>query len=48
VARFHARGYPVHVFTVNVLADDVRLCADVGVDVIITDRPKEVREQLAA
>ena len=47
VSRFHASGHQVHVFTVNSLAD-VRLCADLGVDVIITDRPREVRAELAA
>jgi glycerophosphoryl diester phosphodiesterase len=47
VSRFHSKGHQVHVFTVNTSAD-VRLCVELGVDAIITDRPKEVREQLAA
>jgi glycerophosphoryl diester phosphodiesterase len=47
VARFHAGGHEVYVFTVNSPAE-VQLCADLRVDAIITDRPKAVRGQLAA
>jgi len=46
VARVHARGHQVHVWTVND-PPDVELCADLGVDVLITDRPRDVRAQLA-
>ena len=47
VEKVHARGHQVHVWTVDD-PDDVRLCADLGVDVVITNRPAEVRRQLAA
>ena len=46
VEKVHARGHQVHVWTVDD-PRDVRLCADLGVDVIITNRPAEVRRQLA-
>jgi glycerophosphoryl diester phosphodiesterase len=45
VDRVHAAGGEVHVWTVNG-ADDVAYVADLGVDVIITNRPRAVREQL--
>jgi len=45
VARVHERGGEVHVWTVDHPAD-VEFCADLGVDVIITNRPSEVRKQL--
>ncbi|TJZ50279.1 glycerophosphodiester phosphodiesterase [Streptomyces piniterrae] len=45
VAKAHAAGHRVHVWTVNE-ADDVELCRDLGVDAIITNRPKQVRNQL--
>lgn len=38
VARAHAQGNEVHVWTVNT-EEDVALCADLGVDAIITDNP---------
>jgi glycerophosphoryl diester phosphodiesterase len=38
-------GYGVYVWVVNA-ADDVRLCQELGVDAIITDRPRFVRERL--
>jgi glycerophosphoryl diester phosphodiesterase len=47
VMRFRAAGHEVYVFTVNTPAD-VRLCAELSVDAIITDRPRAVRGQLAA
>lgn len=47
VARFHAAGHELYAFTVNAPAD-ARLCADLGVDAIITDRPGVIRGQLAA
>jgi glycerophosphoryl diester phosphodiesterase len=47
VARAHARGYPVYVWTVDEPAD-VAMLLDLGVDTIITDRPREVRAQLDA
>ncbi len=45
VARAHARGHQVHVWTVDA-PEDVRLCVELGVDVIITNRPARVLEQL--
>ena len=47
VARAHARGYPVYVWTVDEPAD-VAFVLDLGVDTVITDRPREVRTQLDA
>jgi glycerophosphoryl diester phosphodiesterase len=41
VARLHERGNRVHVWTVDD-KDDVRLCLDLGVDAIITNRPGRV------
>jgi glycerophosphoryl diester phosphodiesterase len=38
VDRVHSQGHEVHVWTVNDQAD-VDLCARVGVDAIITDKP---------
>lgn len=38
VAKAHAAGHEVHVWTVNEPAD-VALCADLGVDALITDDP---------
>ncbi|WP_129841396.1 glycerophosphodiester phosphodiesterase [Streptomyces sp. RFCAC02] len=46
VERAHRAGNRVHVWTVDEPAD-VELCADLGVDAIITNRPRAVREQLA-
>jgi glycerophosphoryl diester phosphodiesterase len=45
VARAHARGHPVFVWTVN-RPQDVRFLKELGVDTIITDRPAEVRALL--
>ena len=45
VARAHAAGHPVHVWTVDDPAD-VALCVELGVDAIITNRPDEVLRQL--
>jgi glycerophosphoryl diester phosphodiesterase len=47
VERAHARGHPVYVWTVDEPAD-VEFVLDLGVDTIITDRPREVRAQLDA
>jgi glycerophosphoryl diester phosphodiesterase len=47
VERVHRAGNAVHVWTVDDPAD-VALCAELGVDAIITDRPAEVRAQLSA
>ncbi len=38
VERLHAAGNAVHVWVVN-HPDDLRLCADLGVEAVITDRP---------
>lgn len=46
VAKVHARGHAVHVWTVDDPAD-VALCARLGVEAIITNRPRQVRAQLA-
>jgi glycerophosphoryl diester phosphodiesterase len=45
VARAHRAGQQVHVWTVDEPAD-VELCARLGVDAVITNRPRTVREQL--
>ncbi|MGI8677976.1 MAG: glycerophosphodiester phosphodiesterase [Jatrophihabitans sp.] len=45
VARAHARGHPVYVWTVDA-PDDVQFVLDLGVDTIITDRHREVGAQL--
>ncbi|MDQ1641431.1 MAG: glycerophosphoryl diester phosphodiesterase [Actinomycetota bacterium] len=45
VERVQRRGNEVHVWTVDDPAD-VRLCIDLGVDAIITNRPGRVREAL--
>lgn len=42
VRRVHESGGKVHVWTVDE-PDDVALCLDLGVDGIITNRPREVR-----
>jgi glycerophosphoryl diester phosphodiesterase len=39
------KGYGVYVWVVNA-TDDIRLCQELGVDAIITDRPRFVREVL--
>ncbi|MFD0416588.1 glycerophosphodiester phosphodiesterase [Streptomyces sp. NPDC127108] len=45
VAKLKRAGHQVHVWTVNEPAD-VELCARLGVDAIITNRPKQVLSQL--
>jgi len=45
VARAHDAGRQVHVWTVDE-RDDALLCADAGVDAIITNRPSDVRHWL--
>ncbi|MFJ1590234.1 glycerophosphodiester phosphodiesterase [Kitasatospora albolonga] len=45
VERLHRAGHRVHVWTVNEPAD-VELCAELGVEAIITNRPKQVLSQL--
>ncbi|MCB5178010.1 glycerophosphodiester phosphodiesterase [Streptomyces antimicrobicus] len=45
VRKLQAAGYAVHVWTVND-AEDVQLCADLGVEAIITNRPRQVLSQL--
>ena len=45
VARLHAMGHRVHVWTVDRPAD-VNLCFELGVDAIITNRPRRVLDHL--
>jgi glycerophosphoryl diester phosphodiesterase len=45
VARAHAQGNRVHVWTVNT-PEDIAMCADLGVDAIITDNPGPALAQL--
>jgi glycerophosphoryl diester phosphodiesterase len=45
VARAHQAGHQVHVWTVD-SPRDVELCARLGVDAVITNRPKQVLAQL--
>jgi glycerophosphoryl diester phosphodiesterase len=45
VARLKRAGHRVHVWTVNE-PEDVELCVRLGVDAIITNRPKQVLAQL--
>ncbi|WP_274560421.1 glycerophosphodiester phosphodiesterase [Streptomyces spiramyceticus] len=45
IARLHRAGHRVHVWTVNE-PEDVDLCVRLGVDAIITNRPKQVLSQL--
>ncbi|MGW3056280.1 glycerophosphodiester phosphodiesterase [Streptomyces goshikiensis] len=47
VGRLKARGLSVRVWTVDE-PEDVELCLRLGVDTIITNRPREVREHLYA
>jgi glycerophosphoryl diester phosphodiesterase len=47
VARLHRAGNRVHVWTVDEPAD-VELCARLGVDAIITNRPRQVLAQLSS
>ncbi|MFJ7413097.1 glycerophosphodiester phosphodiesterase [Streptomyces sp. NPDC098077] len=45
IERLHRAGHRVHVWTVND-PSDVELCAELGVEAIITNRPKQVLSQL--
>lgn len=45
VERVHARRHEVHVWTVD-RTEDIELCRDLGVDAIITNRPRRVLELL--
>ncbi|MFD3453966.1 glycerophosphodiester phosphodiesterase [Streptomyces sp. NPDC058691] len=45
VERLHRAGHSVHVWTVNE-PEDVELCARLGVEAVITNRPKQVLAQL--
>ncbi|MHC5702746.1 glycerophosphodiester phosphodiesterase [Streptomyces tirandamycinicus] len=45
VERLHAAGHQVHVWTVNEPAD-VDLCVSLGVEAIITNRPRQVLSRL--
>ncbi|MFD9483896.1 glycerophosphodiester phosphodiesterase [Streptomyces sp. NPDC059991] len=45
IDRLHAAGHQVHVWTVNE-PEDVELCVRLGVEAIITNRPKQVLHQL--
>lgn len=45
VARMQEAGHQVHVWTVNE-PKDVEVCVDLGVDAIITNRPRAVLDQL--
>lgn len=45
VERLHRAGHRVHVWTVNE-PEDVELCARLGVEAIITNRPRRVLSQL--
>ncbi|MEO3767579.1 glycerophosphodiester phosphodiesterase family protein [Streptomyces sp. B8F3] len=45
VDRLHRAGHRVHVWTVDE-PDDVALCARLGVEALITNRPRQVRAQL--
>ncbi|QEU93230.1 glycerophosphodiester phosphodiesterase [Streptomyces kanamyceticus] len=46
VAKLKRAGHQVHVWTVNE-PEDVELCAELGVDAIITNRPKQILSQLS-
>ena len=47
VAKVHAAGNAVHVWTVNNPVD-IELCASLGVDAIISDKPAAALRQLEA
>jgi glycerophosphoryl diester phosphodiesterase len=47
VRRLHENGHGVYVWVVNT-ADDLRLCQDLGVEAVITDRPRFARQILDA
>ncbi|MFJ8742703.1 glycerophosphodiester phosphodiesterase [Embleya sp. NPDC127516] len=46
VARLHRAGHRVHVWTVDA-PEDVELCLRLGVDAIITNRPRQVLTQVS-
>ena len=46
IERLKAAGHQVHVWTVNE-PEDVDLCVDLGIDAIITNRPRAVLRQLS-
>ncbi|MGW1762660.1 glycerophosphodiester phosphodiesterase [Streptomyces sp. NPDC002073] len=45
IQKLQKAGHSVHVWTVNE-PEDVQLCADLGVEAIITNRPRQVLSQL--
>ncbi|MFE1412398.1 glycerophosphodiester phosphodiesterase [Streptomyces sp. NPDC058746] len=45
IRKLQSAGHSVHVWTVND-PEDVQLCADLGVEAIITNRPRQVLSQL--
>jgi glycerophosphoryl diester phosphodiesterase len=45
IERLHRAGHRVHVWTVNE-PEDVERCVDLGIEAIITNRPKQVLAQL--
>ncbi|MFJ6658546.1 glycerophosphodiester phosphodiesterase [Streptomyces sp. NPDC091377] len=45
VERFRRAGHQVHVWTVNE-PEDIDLCVDLGIDALITNRPREVLRRL--
>jgi glycerophosphoryl diester phosphodiesterase len=45
IERLQARGREIHVWTADT-PEEVRLCVDAGVQVVITNRPAQVRKQL--
>jgi glycerophosphoryl diester phosphodiesterase len=45
VRRLHDNGHGVYVWTVNT-ADDLRLCQELDVEAVITDRPRLARQML--
>jgi len=47
VRAFQRRGHQVYVWTVDT-DDDITRCLDLGVDVIITNRPAHVLDRIAA
>jgi glycerophosphoryl diester phosphodiesterase len=47
VERVHAAGHDVYVWIANAAAD-IELCADLGVDALITDKPAAALRQLGA
>ncbi|HEX2176070.1 MAG TPA: glycerophosphodiester phosphodiesterase family protein [Nocardioidaceae bacterium] len=47
VQRMHEWGYGVYVWVVNT-ADDLRMCHELAVEAVITDRPRFARETLDA